>query len=40
MLAGSFEFKAGGNYCYDEALRKVDMDDACVRFTVKEWQEE
>jgi len=40
VVAGSFEFKAGGNYCYDEALRKVDMDDAGVRFVIKHWQEE
>jgi len=39
IVAHGFEFKAGGNYHYDEALRKVDVDDEGVRFVVKRWHE-
>ena len=39
VVANSFEFKAGGNYYYDEALREVKMDDEGVRFVVKRWHE-
>jgi hypothetical protein len=39
IVAETFEFKAGGNYHYDEALREVDTDDEGVRFVVKRWYE-
>ncbi len=39
IVADTFEFKAGGNYHYDEALRQVQMDDEGVRFVVMRWQE-
>jgi hypothetical protein len=39
IVAKTFEFKAGGNYHYDEALRKVEADDEGVRFVVKRWYE-
>lgn len=39
IVADNFEFKSGGNYHYDEALRKVEADDQGVRFVVKRWYE-
>jgi len=39
VVGDSFEFKAGGNYHYDEALRQVDKDDAGVRYVVRRWEE-
>ena len=39
VVSNSFELKAGGNYHYDEALRKVNVDDVGVRFVVKRWYE-
>lgn len=39
IVAHDFEFKAGGNYHYDEALRQVDVDDEGVHFVVKRWHE-
>ncbi|MBW7989373.1 MAG: hypothetical protein FVQ84_05060 [Planctomycetes bacterium] len=38
-VSNNFELKAGGNYHYDEALRKVSIEDAGVRFVVKRWYE-
>jgi hypothetical protein len=38
-VSNSFELKAGGNYYYDEALRKVSVDDLGVRFVVNRWYE-
>lgn len=38
-VSNNFELKAGGNYYYDEALRKVSIGDAGVRFVVKRWYE-
>ncbi len=38
-VSNSFELKTGGNYYYDEALRKVSMDDLGVRFVVNRWYE-
>lgn len=40
VVASSFEFKAGGNYHYDEALREVTEQDEGVTFTVMHWSEE
>ena len=40
IVANSFEFKAGGSYHYDRALKKVAVEDEGVRFVVKRWQEE
>jgi hypothetical protein len=40
IVADSFEFKAGGNFYYDEALRNVEIDDEDVRFVIKQWREE
>lgn len=39
IVANTFEFKSGGNYHYDEALRKVETDDQGARFVVKRWYE-
>jgi hypothetical protein len=39
FVAGDFEFKAGGNLYYDEALRNVSVNDEGVRFVVKSWRE-
>jgi hypothetical protein len=39
IVANTFEFKSGGNYHYDEALRQVETDDQGVRFVVKRWYE-
>jgi hypothetical protein len=39
FVADTFEFKAGGNYHYDEALRNVQVDNNGVRFVVTRWQE-
>ena len=39
IVANAFEFKTGGNYHYDEALRQVQVDDEGVRFVVMRWQE-
>ncbi len=39
IVANTFEFKSGGNYHYDEALRNVETDDEGVRFVVKRWYE-
>jgi hypothetical protein len=39
IVANKFEFKSGGNYHYDKALRKVEIDDQGVRFVVKRWYE-
>jgi len=39
VVADNFELKAGGNYHYDEALRKVEIDDEGARFVVKRWHE-
>jgi Putative Ice-binding-like adhesive domain len=40
VVANSFEFKAGGSYHYDRALKKVSVNDEGVRFTVERWREE
>lgn len=40
IVADSFEFKAGGDFYYDEALRDVDIGDEDVRFVIKQWREE
>ena len=39
IVANSFEFKAGGNYYYDEALREVSLEDEGVSFVVERWYE-
>jgi len=39
IVANTFEFKSGGNYHYDEALRRVETDDEGVHFVVKRWYE-
>jgi hypothetical protein len=39
IVANSFEFKNGGNYYYDEALREVSLSDEGVSFVVKRWYE-
>ncbi len=39
VVANTFEFKAGGSYHYDEALRNVETDDEGVRFVVTRWHE-
>jgi choice-of-anchor A domain-containing protein len=40
VTANNFEFKAGGNYHYDNALKKVTIDDEAVRFVIKRWKEQ
>jgi Tfp pilus assembly protein PilX len=40
ITANNFSFKAGGNYHYDRALKKVSIEDEGVRFVVKRWKEE
>ncbi|MFB0553369.1 MAG: hypothetical protein ACETWQ_08650 [Phycisphaerae bacterium] len=39
IVADSFEFKSGGNYYYDEALREVSLEDEGVSFVVERWYE-
>lgn len=41
VIADSFEFKAGGNYHYDEALKEVGTNDydKGARFVVERWHE-
>jgi len=39
IVADSFEFKNGGNYHYDEALREVSLEDEGVYFVVERWYE-
>ena len=39
IVADSFEFKSGGNFYYDEALREVDKNDQGVSFVVTRWNE-
>jgi hypothetical protein len=39
IVAESFDFKYGGNFYYDEALREVSIDDIGVRFVVNRWAE-
>jgi hypothetical protein len=39
IVADTFEFKAGGNYHYDEALREVTEEDEGVTFTITQWNE-
>jgi Tfp pilus assembly protein PilX len=40
VVANNFEFKAGGNYHYDKALKNVTVEDEGVRFVIKRWKEE
>jgi len=39
IVSDSFEFKNGGNYYYDEALREVSLEDEGVYFVVERWYE-
>ena len=39
IVADSFEFKNGGNFYYDEALREVSIQDEGVSFVVERWYE-
>ena len=39
VVADSFEFKAGGDFHYDEALKDVNIFDFGVRFVVTRWSE-
>jgi hypothetical protein len=39
IVAKSFEFKAGGNFHYDAALKKVTITDPGVRFAITKWKE-
>jgi Tfp pilus assembly protein PilX len=40
IVADNFEFKAGGNYHYDRALKDVSIEDEGVRFVIKRWNED
>lgn len=39
LIAKSFELKNGGDFYYDEALRKVTTEDDVVRFVIIKWRE-
>ena len=39
VVADTFEYKAGGNFHYDEALRDVKVEDQGVTFAVTRWSE-
>jgi hypothetical protein len=39
LVANSFELKNGGDFYYDEALRKVTAEDDAVRFVIIKWSE-
>jgi hypothetical protein len=40
VVADSFEFKSGGDFFYDEALKKKnDVDDEAVQFVATRWRE-
>jgi hypothetical protein len=39
LVAKDFEFKAGGNFHYDKALRDVELGEEGVRFVIKSWRE-
>lgn len=40
IVADNFEFKAGGNYHYDRALKEVSIEDEGVRFVIDRWNED
>ncbi len=40
LIAKSFEFKNGGDFYYDEALRKATTEDDVVRFVIIKWSEQ
>jgi Tfp pilus assembly protein PilX len=40
VVADNFDFKAGGNYHYDRALKEVSIEDEGVRFVIKRWDED
>ena len=40
IVADNFEFKAGGNYHYDRALKDVSIEDEGVRFVINRWNED
>lgn len=39
IVAHDFEFKSGGNYHYDRALKKVSVEDEGIRLVVNRWSE-
>jgi len=39
LTAYNFELKNGGDFYYDEALRKITIDDEAVRFVIIKWRE-
>jgi hypothetical protein len=39
IIADSFNYMAGGNFYFDEALKKVNVDDEAVVFVVNRWYE-
>ena len=39
IVADSFDYKAGGNFYFDEALREATVDDEAVIFVVNRWYE-
>jgi hypothetical protein len=39
IVANNFEFKAGGNFHYDEALRETSIEEQGTRFKVSRWSE-
>jgi len=39
LTANNFELKNGGDFYYDEALRKVRLEDDAVRFVIINWRE-
>jgi hypothetical protein len=40
VIADTLEFKSGGNFYYDEALRQVAVEDVGVRFVLRRWYEQ
>jgi len=39
VVSNNFELKSGGNFHYDKALKKVDIDDEGIRLVVDRWSE-
>ena len=39
VVADNFEFKSGGSYHYDRALKKVSIEDEGIRLVVDRWSE-
>jgi hypothetical protein len=40
IVCNEFEFKSGGDFYFDEALRDAAVDDPGVRVSVERWSED